>query len=208
MAKLKKKPKKILVIILLILVLLAAAFCTYHFFFKKTNKSATVVNTIKDYNYTLKDNKDATYKAMFYKLETILKAKKVDEKAYAKQISKMFIYDFFTLSNKESKADIGGTDFVYAGVLDNFLENAEDTYYKYVESNIYGGRTQKLPTVEKVTIGEVTTSPYTYNSTTDDAAYSVSITWTYTSKSFKSYQSKATLIFVHNGKRLDLVELK
>ena len=97
---------------------------------------------------------------------------------------------------------------MYSTVLDNFLKNAEDTYYKYVESNIYNQRKQKLPTVDKITIDSIDNTTFTYSDTTDKEAYEVKVSWTYTSEDFSDYQKEATLIFMHKGKKLSLVELK
>ena len=46
----------------------------------------------------------------------------------------MFVYDFFSLEDKAAKTDVGGVEFVHPSAIANFLLNAEDTYYKYVES--------------------------------------------------------------------------
>ena len=121
----------------------------------------------------------------------------------------MFIFDFYSLDNKLAKTDVGGSDFVHADVLTDFLEKAEDTMYKYLESNIYGGRTQKLPTVKKVTIQSVEKTPFTYKDKTDDEAYVAKLTWEYTDTSTSNgYQTEATLTFVHEDKKLSLVELQ
>lgn len=207
--KLKKKPKKLLIAVICIIVITIAGFAMYKFFFSGNDVQKTkVLHTIDKYGYTLKDSKSKKYKDLFYELEKILKKDKVDEEEYVKTISEMFIYDFYSLNNKTAKTDVGGTDFVFGTVLDNFLENAEDTFYKYVESNIYGQRKQELPDVDVVKIESVDTTDFAYGDETDEEAFEVKVTWTYTdSDKYKSYQKKATLIFVHNDIRLDLVEL-
>ena len=144
---------------------------------------------------------------MFYELKEILEADKVDEEAYVKKITEMFIYDFYSLNDKVAKTDVGGTDFVYDKVLENFLLNAEDTYYKYIESNIYKNRKQTLPEVSKIDISNVEKKPFKYNNVTDDNAYYVSVNWEYKG-GFEDYQKKADLIFVHDGIKLVLVELQ
>ncbi len=207
--KLKKKPKRILITLLILLIIGGVGFGVYKFTFSKEKvKETKVVGKIDKYGYTLKDNKSAKYKEMFKELKDILKEDPVNEKKYVKKISEMFIYDFYSLSNKTAKTDVGGTDFVYQEVLDNFLENAEDTYYKYLESDIYGERKQSLPTVSKVTIEEVSQDSFTYNDKTDEEAYLVKASWTYKEDGFSDYQKEANLVFIHNDPRLDLVELK
>ncbi len=207
--KLKKKPKKILITVIALAAIAAIAFVGYNVFFGKQEvQEAKVLKTIKKYGYTLKDNKTKRYQEMFGQLDKILKKDPVDEEEYVKQITEMFIYDFYSLSDKSTKTDVGGTDFVYQPSLSNFLDNAEDTYYKYVESNIYGNRKQKLPVVDKITIDSVEQTEYAYGETSDDEAYEVTVSWTYTDSDFDDYQKEATLTFIHDDIKLSLAELK
>ena len=126
----------------------------------------------------------------------------------AKKIAEMFIYDFYSLDDKDAKTDIGGVDFVYNGVLENFLQNAQNTYYKYVESNIYGNRNQSLPTVKDIEIKNVTQEVFAYGDKTDEKAYIVEASWDYTDDSFTDYQKSGELVFVHDDIKLVLVELQ
>ncbi|MBQ8131381.1 MAG: hypothetical protein IJ193_02700 [Bacilli bacterium] len=207
--KLKKRVKITLTLILIVLFVLLGYLIYKNFFTGNTVEEVKVIDTIKDYGYELKDNKNETYKKMFYELEDILKEKEVDEEAYAKKIAEMFIYDFYSLEDKTAKTDIGGVDFVHPNILQNFTENAQSTYYKYVESNVYGNRKQSLPMVDKVTISNVQQGLYVVGDTDkDEEAFELKVTWTYTSNSFSDYQNQATLDFVHDGKKLQLVELK
>lgn len=206
--KLKKKPKRILIGILVVVAVAAIAYVAINTFGGKEVKEAKVLKTIKKYGYTLKDNKTKRYQEMFAELDKILKKDPVDEEKYAKQITKMFIYDFYSQEDKSAKTDVGGTDFIYQANLENFLENAEDTYYKYVESNIYGDRKQDLPVVDEITIDSVEQTEFAYGETADENAYEVKVSWTYTDDDFSDYQSEATLTFIHEGIKLSLAELK
>ena len=206
--KLKKKPKRILIGILVVVAVAAIAYVAINTFGGKEVKEAKVLKTIKKYGYTLKDNKTKRYQEMFAELDKILKKDPVDEEEYAKQITKMFIYDFYSQEDKSAKTDVGGTDFIYQTNLENFLENAEDTYYKYVESNIYGDRKQDLPVVDEITIDSVEQTEFAYGETADENAYEVKVSWTYTDDDFSDYQSEATLTFIHEGIKLSLAELK
>lgn len=207
--KLKKKFKVLLTIILIILFVLLG-FLIYKNLNTKTEiKAAKVIGSIKEYGYELKDNKNATYKKMFHELEDILTAKEVDEEAYAKKITEMFIYDFYSLEDKTAKTDIGGVQFVHPDILQNFTENAESTYYKYIESNVYGNRKQALPMVDTITIESVQQGLYVVgDKDKDEEAFELKVTWDYTSATYSDYQKQATLDFVHDGKKLLLVELK
>lgn len=203
-----KRGAKILITLLVVVAVAGIGFGVYKVFFAKDQVSeAKVLKTIKKYGYTLKDNKSKKYQEMFTELDKILKKDPVNEEEYVKKITEMFIYDFYTLNDKTAKTDVGGTDFVYSTSLNNFLENAEDTFYKYVESNIYNQRKQKLPTVDKITIESVEKTSYAYGEQTDEDAYEVKVTWTYTEDGFKAYQKEATLTFVHEDIKLSLAEL-
>ena len=209
MTKRKRKPKKLLIIIKCILLLAVASFAIYKLVFNKEEvKEAKVISEIPKYGYVLKENKTARYKDMFKELKDILEADKVDQEKYVKKITEMFIYDFYSLDDKVAKTDVGGTDFVYKEVLENFLVNAEDTYYKYIESNIYKNRKQSLPEVKDITINNVEQKAFKYGNTTDSEAYYVDVSWTYKGSNFEDYQNKATLVFVHDGIKLVLVELQ
>lgn len=207
--KLKKSVKRLL-LILAVLIIAIVGIATYFFVMKKENvEEVKVLKEIKGYGYKLKDNKSNAYKKMFAKLEEELSKDKVEEEKYIELISKMFILDFYSLNDKAAKTDVGGVDFIYPEIVDNFLENAEDTLYKYVESDIYNQRKQQLPTVEEVKIESIKNETFAYLDENDENAYIVEVNWTYKDKAKATgYQDHATLVFIHNEKRLDLVELK
>ncbi len=205
--KLKKGVKRFLIILLILVVLAGGAFLVWKFYPKeRAQEAATVVSEIPGYGYTLKSNKSAQYKEMFQELTDILSESPVDEEAYVEQISKMFILDFYTLSDKVANTDVGGVDFVHSAAKTNFLEKAEDTIYKYVESDIYGERDQKLPTVDEITVSSIDNVTYELSDSVDDNAYQVNLSWTY--KEDMGYQNEAVLTFVHEGEKLSLVEME
>ena len=207
--KLKKKAKRLIVILLIIIVILLGVLFLNDKFLNKGNvKETKIVNKIDKYGYNLKDSKTKKYNKIFEELKKILSKDEVDEEEYVKKISEMFIYDFYSLNDKTAKTDIGGVDFVYSGALENFLLKSEDTYYKYVESNIYGNRNQSLPTVKEIEITNVNQEVFAYGDKTDEKAYIVDATWSYTEEEFSKYQTSAKLVFIHDGDKLSLVELQ
>lgn len=209
--RLKRKPKKKLIIILIFLILILVVIGSYFIFFNKsTIKENKVVSKIPEYGYSLKSNKSSAYKRLFQQLKDVLTVDEVDEEKYVTIITKMFIIDFYSLNDHIAKTDVGGVDFIHNNVVANFIENAEDTLYKYVESNIYKQRNQDLPEVNEVTIESVEKTEFSYNDDKeiDKEAYEVVATWTYKDNIIaKGYQNKATFIYVHDGKKLVLVEL-
>ena len=208
--KLKRKPKKLLIILILILSCGLIVGGIYLSIIKKPQvKETKVVSKISKYGYNLKSNKSAEYKKLFQKLKKVLTGDEIDEKEYVKTITEMFIVDFYSLNDHSAKTDVGGTDFIYPEILENFLENAEDTIYKYVESNIYKQRKQKLPKVDVVTINKIENEEFAYGDKIDENAYKIEVSWTYKDETIADgYQNEATLIFIHNGIKLELVELQ
>lgn len=206
--KLKKKVKVIIILFLLIVI---GVLVGLHFMNKgKTHeiKEIKIVNKIEKYGYNLKENKPSKYKKLFKELKKILEEKEVNEEEYVKKLTELFIYDFYSLNDKTAKTDIGGVEFIYNPILANFLENAQDTYYKYIENNIYNNRNQKLPIVGDITINTVEKKPFAYGDKTDEQAYVVNVSWTYTDAEFSKYQKQATLVFIHDEHKLSLVELQ
>ena len=204
---LKKSVKRKLIFLLIIILICVGVLCYFKFFDTKKARKVKVIGEIKEYSYQLKDSKSKLYKDEFKNLEKILAKKDVDEEEYAKSISKLFIIDFFSLSDKLAKTDVGGSDFVHSDELTDFLEKAEDTFYKYVESKVYGGRTQKLPTVDSVKINSITKDTFKYNKTNVES-YVVKVSWTYSDEQFDSYQKSATLTIIHQDKKLVIVEME
>lgn len=207
--RVKRKPKKLLIIMFILIILVVAGIAVYFLAFNKEEvKEAKVVSKINRYGYELKSNKSDKYKKLFKELEEVLSEKEVDEKKYAKKITEMFIVDFYSLGDHISKTDVGGVDFVHPDILENFIVNAEDTIYKYVESNIYGQRKQELPIIDTITIDSVDTDTFSYGETIDDNAYIVKASWKYSSSSSSSgYQTSADFVYVHDGDKLQLVEI-
>ncbi len=206
--KLKKKVKVVFILLLLIALSVASFFIYKKITKKEETKEVKIINKIDKYGYSLKETKSSHYKELFKELEKILNEEEVNEEEYAKKISEMFIYDFYTLSDKTAKTDIGGVDFIHPDILENFLINAEDTYYKYIESNIYNNRKQSLPTVSNIEITNIEKVSFTYGDKKDESSYQIKINWSYTDSEFSTYQKSATMILVHIENKLYIAELQ
>ena len=205
--KLKKLPK--IIITLVALLLIAALAIVLVISFKPENKKVTEVKVLKsidEYGYQLKDNKTKKYKELFKQLEDILREDEVNQEEYAKKVAEMFVYDFYSLEDKVAKTDVGGVDFVHPDALDNFLLNAEDTYYKYIESNIYGERKQDLPAVDTITVESITPTEFAYNKAKHEG-YEVKVNWTYTNEKFSSYQKSAVVVLIKKDIKYYVVEI-
>lgn len=216
-----KKTKKVLITLIVLVILLIIGFLTYNYFFKNNeNKEVKVVKEISGYGYSLKENASDLYKDEFDKLDKILSNSNIDYENYAKSVAKLFIIDFYTLDNKLSKNDIGGTEFIKDSMKDNFIDQARSTFYKYLEVKT-SKRKQELPKVSKINdvslentsfvIKDIKTTTSsskkrvtTSKGTTVDA-YKITISWDY--EKDLGYEKEAKMIIIKENKKLYIVEM-
>lgn len=204
----KKKVRVFILVVLVILILLAIAIWQGSKLFNTNNavKTVKVVDKIDEYGYELNENETSYYKSLFDQLKKLLSKEGYDEEGYAKLISQLFVADFYSLNNSTSKNDVGGVQYVYTDFQNDFVSLAKESVYSTVESNIYGERKQKLPTVSEVVVDEIRQESFEYNEKTDDAAYTVDLTLNY--KEDMGYQRDVTLNIIHNDKKLEIAAMK
>lgn len=198
------KKKTINKIVLLLIVILVVCCVVYVFNTYKMGKNVSdrkEIAVIEDYNYKLYEDQSKNYKKLFKQLEDVLSEKNINEEEYVKVISQMFVMDFYTLKNKNENSNIGGEEFVYSEVITNFKEKAQDTLYLYLEN----AKKEALPIVEEVTVNKVSNTPYYYLKKVDKNAYQVNVSIEY--EKDLGYQKESTLFFIHDGKKLSLVEI-
>lgn len=201
-----KKNKKVIAIFIVVGLLLFGV-VGYKFYndFIKDDSATKKISTIEFYGYELKQRDTEVFKNTFKELETTLNEDTINYENYAKLISKLFIIDVYTLSNKLSSTDIGGLDYLQKDLKENFQENMGSSLYKTVESNLDGKRTQELPTVASVNINSVFETTYTYNKV-DYKAYIVDASWDYVKD--LGYQSSMKLTIINDNKILYIVKGK
>lgn len=202
MKKLKIRKKEVVLLIIVVLVVSSIFFMNS----TKEQEEIVVVAKIDDYNYQLDSNQTKIYKKYFSDLTEELEDGKIDEENYAKLISKLFLIDFYTLSNKVTNQDVGGVQFIYSQKQENFKLKATDTIYKYVQTNIYGSRNQQLPTVKDVEIESITTTTFSYLEQEDKNAYEVKTKIIY--KKDMDYPETIILTIIHEDNKLVIVEIK
>ena len=208
----KMKPITKILLCLIVVAILVGGFLVWDSFIKPRTGKSKVVDTIKngDIDYVVSDTDTKLFKENFNELKKILNAKEVDNKKYAETITKLFVIDFFTLSNKTSKNDVGGVQFVYGGYQKDFIDGARDTLYKQVHSLVTDDKSNSnLPTVTKVKIDDIDEiSPYSMFEfdtdffTEDQVGYMVNISWEYKNKD--DFQNNATIIIVPDGNKLSI----
>ena len=200
--KIKIKKSRVLAVILVVGVLLGL------FYMKTRNKLqvVTVISEIGDYHYTLESNTTRIYKKYYKELEKELADNRIDEENYASLISKLFVIDYYTLSNKITNKNIGGTEFIHSNLKDRFIKDSSDTIYKYIENNLYGNRKQNLPEVNEVEVEKISQIKYQNDSYHDDSAYQVEIKVGYV-KDY-DYPKKVVLTIIHEENKLAFIEIK
>ena len=201
----KNKGIKIFLIILVIILCILGCMVLYtKMIDNKNEEEVKTIEEISEYGYALKDNAPALYKSEFDNLKKILKSDEIDYDEYAKEVAKLFIIDFYTLDNKLSKNDIGGTCFIKEDIKDNFIEQSRSTFYKYLE--IKDNRTQELPIVSSIDDVTVENTTFKYkDKRVDENAYRVSISWSY--EEDLGYETESNMILVKDGKKLDIIEM-
>ena len=207
MARRRRKVKigRIFILIFLALLILALGYLALN----KTDNKASVKKTrkiskIDGYGYSLREDATDYYKKLFKKLSKVLEDNP-DYDEYSSLVSQMFVCDFFTLSNKSSKNDIGGVEFVYSAYKDDFEKYAMNTMYKSVLNNVYGNRKQELPTVKEVSVSKGDSISFKYGENTDDEAYVYTFEITY--EEDYDYQDSGTLTLIHSGEKIEVAAM-
>lgn len=172
---------------------------------KEIKGPAVVIESIEDYGYSLDDNETEYYNNLFSKLKSILNNEELNEEEYAEIIAQLFLADFFNLDNKVTKNDIGGVQFVYSNYRTDFEKYAKEGIYHYIESDIYGDRTQELPIVTEVDINNIEQKSFEYNEQTDENAYYVEFEISY--QKDLGYQSKGSLVLIHSNEKLEIAKM-
>ncbi len=200
----KKNDIKVIVMFILIGILLFGflGYKVYNDFFNK-NEERKQIDSIEFYGYTLSENDTDIYKSYFKELTKILNEKPINYTEYAKTISKLFIIDLFTLDNKLGSTDIGGLEFIYKNLRENFKENEGASLYKFIENNLNGDRTQKLPKVKDVEIENINETTYKYKDV-EYEGYIVKAKWTY--EVDLGYQSSMKLTLIKDKDILYIVK--
>lgn len=207
MARRRVKKGRVFTLIILLFITSILCYFAYQKLFSKHSKTNKVkeISTIKDYGYTLRENATDYYKGLFKKLSKVLSKNEVDMDQYASLECQMFISDFYNLDNKISKGDVGGSEFVYTPYKNDFKKYAMDSIYKNVDSNVYGGRKQNLPVVDKVKCEKIKNEPFKYTDNTDENAYVFNYSIEY--KEDMDYQDKGSLTIIHSDKKLEIAKL-
>ncbi len=207
MKKRKLSVKKIVKFVIVLLIIVALIIVAIKFLTKEdTVKKVEVEDEIKEYGYKMDDNETEYYKSLFKELKTVLEKETVDENEYASLVSQLFLADFLNLDNKLSKNDVGGVQFIYTDFQSDFEKIAKEGIYDAVVNKETDAESEtEMPEVTNVEVVDLEHITHNYLDQTDNDAIQVDLKITY--KTDLDYQDTTSLILVHNGKKLEIVEM-
>ena len=202
-----RKKYKIGMTLIAILIILVSIVGLSKLFLKKDKESkpkieTKIISNIEKYGYTLDDRDTKYMKETFKELENALNAEEINEEEYAKILSKLFIIDFYTLSNKINKYDVGSLEYILNDKQEMFKNKAMDTIYSDIYDNTYKDRVQELPEITKVEIVDFKEEEIEINKETIES-YKVTMRFTY--KKDLGYDKEGTLNLVKNNNKLEVV---
>ena len=192
------KIKKILRIVMLILLVVIIIYALLIVLPKrKTNKKENE-GADKVGIYTLYKRDTDLYKENFNLLKEELNGEKNKEKI-SEYIAKLFIIDFYTLSNKDYKEDVGGLQYVYPSSKDNFILNASNTMYKYLNT------LNEKPTVNKIDLNNIEKTTYKIDNK-EYEGYILDLSWEY--EKDLEYDKKGLVTVILDNDNFYVVEKK
>lgn len=169
----------------------------------KNNKNLDKGISIKGFDYILYEDDIDIYKDEFKRLKKNLESSNINYTEYAESISKMFVMDLYSLETKKNMYDVGGVQFVYPDIRDNYKLNVSNTLYKYMKDNSDGKREQELPMVKSVSIKNEDETKYKIGEEEFDG-YKINLDIEYVKD--LEYDKSAEIILVKKDKYLYIVE--
>lgn len=198
-----KKVQKIIGILMLILVCIIVIYGVFIFLPNKNNKQELEVEEEIKYGYITYKRDSKEYKEIFNKLKSVLEQDTIDYSKYAEYIGELFVMDFYTLDNKTNKNDVGGIQYLKEELKENFILNATNTMYKYIENS--DDRNTELPIVKGISSVIVTKGTYEIDKISYEA-YIIDLTFDY--EKDLGYDSTASITAIKDDEKLYIVEKK
>lgn len=200
-----RKKYKIGMILIGVLILLVSIIGISKIFLKKDEikpkVETKIISNIEKYGYTLDDRDTKYMKETFKELENILNAEEVNEEEYAKTLSKLFIIDFYTLSNKINKYDVGSLEYILNDKQEMFKNKAMDTIYSDIYDNTYKDRVQELPEITSAEIIDIKEEEIELNK---EKVNSYKVTLEFKYKKDLGYDKEGTINLIKNNNKLEV----
>ena len=198
----KKKYKIGFVIVVLILILAFLIYVCLDLVNNNDSDKVQKLDSIPKYGYSLDKSATKLMKAEFKELKTILNNNEINYEEYAKELSKLFVIDLFTLNNKINKYDTPCLEYILKDNIDNFASNVSDTLYKYLVDNSNNNRKQELPEVNSIMVENIDAIEYSYKEEKYNG-YKVNLSWTY--KEDLGYDNSGIIRLIKKDNKLYVV---
>jgi hypothetical protein len=207
--RLTKLGKILIVIILSILFAVVIMFVCNNFLKSKRGENIETVKNevieLDNYNYFIHGNATKYEKKLSEELKKILSVDEVVYEDYASVITKLFLSDLFTLSNKNSSSDITSSQYVYTDYQDMYKLIVKDSIYSNIEINLGEERDQSLPTVTNVDISSVNRNVFSLNKVKiDEQAFYIRANISY--EKDLGYPNVYEVVIVKNDNLLQIVK--
>ncbi len=194
-----KRKNKIILALIVLLIIGGLIYVGLIFILRGGEKDILVLDTIDKYGYTLEDRDTELFNDYYENLKSILTKDSINYESYAKNLAALYIIDLYTISNKVSKYDVGGSDYVKLDFRENHDLKVIDTMYKYIAEE----EKSNLPEVSEISKLEVTESEYLLGELTYKS-YEVNMTWSYVKN--LGYDTAGVVTIILEEDRLDVIE--
>ena len=161
-----------------------------------------IVKIVSNEIYEDPKNPSNAYAKAFNQLSEHLKEK--DMEKVSEDVAICFVYDFFTLINKEGSSDIGGLTYLPQNRVEEFSQFAQQHFYRSYDSIITEMGPASLPEVVSVTIDNKVEKQVSYlDETYDGYEYEITVGYGETKISENELKTKITMTcLVYNGKAM------
>lgn len=155
-----------------------------------TSKEEEKIEITENAVYLVPEDPTAYMKTAYDEVSNSLKD--ADEEEEAQALAKLFVADFFTLSNKESDTDVGGLNYIPSAAYEDMEQYARFYFYNNYSMIVSQLGEEQLPCVKDVTVNNVQSSTITYDGQSYDG-YLIEVDIAYEDTEASDLKTNATL---------------
>ena len=199
---------KMLMVLALVLSLVIIGVGVFNFVGLQDNDDNTTVSRPDSFQnefFVIGRNPTAFQIENFNALTEALEADELDEVLIADLVTRAFIIDFFTWSNKEGSWDVGGQQFVYNHGL--FFMNATTWYYAELDLFLERYGQENLPKVVSIQTNPMFAGWIEVDGSTFRSFY-VEAVWEYEPNSIlnpNQFQQRAYFTLINNQAKFEII---
>lgn len=147
-------------------------------------------------------NPSNAYAKVFNQLSEDIKAENMEK--LSEDVAVCFVYDFFTLKNKEGIEDVGGLAYLPQNRVDEFSSFAQQHFYRNYDSIVNEQGADSLPEVINVVVENKKETIVDYlDETYNGYEYEISVEYAETKLDSEQLKTRITMTcLVYNGKAM------